>query len=65
MAFVRTASIYQLQEQTANVREYLVQKDISYMTEYWPNRTSQGKPRYYAMWDQNTIYLAPTPDTCL
>ena len=33
------------------------------MTEYWPNRTTQSKPRYYAMWDQNTIYLAPTPDT--
>ena len=32
------------------------------MTEYWPNRTSQGKPKYYAMWDQNTLYVAPTPD---
>jgi len=63
MAFVRTASIYPSTGTDANVRTYLLQKDISYMTEYWPNRTTQSKPRYYAMWDQNTIYLAPTPDT--
>jgi hypothetical protein len=63
MAFVRTASIYPSTGTDANVRTYLLQKDISYMTEYWPNRITQGKPRYYAMWDQNTIYLAPTPDT--
>ena len=63
MAFVRTASIYPTAGTDANIRTYLLQKDISYMTEYWPNRTSQGKPRYYAMWDQNTIYLAPTPDS--
>ncbi len=63
MAFVRTASIYPTAGTDANTRTYLLQKDISYMTEYWPNRTTQGKPRYYAMWDQNTIYLAPTPDT--
>jgi len=63
MAFVRTASIFSSTGTDANVRTYLLQKDISYMTEYWPNRTTQSKPRYYAMWDQNTIYLAPTPDT--
>ena len=63
MSFVRTASIYPSTGADANVRTYLLQKDISYMTEYWPNRTTQNKPRYYAMWDQNTIYLAPTPDT--
>jgi len=62
MSFVRTASIYATTGTEANVRSYLLQKDISYMTEYWPNRTSQGKPKYYAMWDQNTLYVAPTPD---
>jgi len=63
MSFVRTASIYPTAGTGANVRSYLLQKDISYMTEYWPNRTSQGKPKYYAMWDQNTLYVAPTPDS--
>jgi hypothetical protein len=63
MAFVRTAAIYPTAGSDANERTYLLQKDISYMTEYWPNRTTQGKPKYYAMWDQNTIYLAPTPNS--
>jgi len=62
MSFVRTASIYPTAGTDANVRTYLLQKDISYMTEYWPNRTQVAKPRYYAMWDQNTLYVAPTPD---
>ena len=63
MAFVRSAAIYPTAGSDANERTYLLQKDISYMTEYWPNRTTQGKPKYYAMWDQNTIYLAPTPNS--
>ena len=49
MSFVRTASIYPTTGSDANVRTYLVQKDISYMTEYWPNRTTQGKPKSRAM----------------
>ena len=32
------------------------------MNEYWPNRTSTGTPKYWAWWDENSIYLAPTPD---
>jgi len=63
IAFIRSASIYPTSGTDQNVRSYLLQKDISYMTEYWPNRTSQSKPKFYAMWDKNTIYLAPTPDS--
>jgi hypothetical protein len=61
LAFVRSAQIY-----TAGgnpVREYLEQKDITFMNQYWPNRDSESKPKYYAMWDQDTIYLAPTPNS--
>ena len=43
-------------------RSYLEQRDISYMNEYWPDRTATGTPRYWAWWDHNTIYVAPTPD---
>jgi len=63
IAFIRSASIYPTSGTDQNNRTYLLQKDISYMTEYWPNRTTQSKPKFYAMWDQNTIYLAPTPDS--
>ena len=61
LAFVRSTQIY-----TAGgnpVREYLEQKDITFMNQYWPNRDSESKPKYYAMWDQDTIYLAPTPNS--
>ena len=48
-------------------RTYLIQKDISFMNEYAVDRTSAGAatPKYYAMWDQDTHYLAPTPNAAL
>ena len=33
------------------------------MTEYWPDRTVTGTPKYYADWDQDTHYIAPTPSS--
>ena len=32
------------------------------MSEYFPNRTSTGIPKYYANWDNDTIILAPAPN---
>lgn len=43
-------------------RTYLERKDVSYMNEYWPNRATEGTPKYYSQWDYNTIYVVPTPD---
>jgi len=60
LAFIRSAQIY---DQADPIRYYLYQKDITYMNEYWPNRDTTAQPKYYAMWDQDTIYLAPTPNT--
>ena len=60
IAFVRSAQIYTSASPT---RDYLEQKDISFMNEYWPNRDTTGKPKYYANWDQDTLYLAPTPNS--
>jgi hypothetical protein len=37
-------------------------RDTSFMKEYWPNGTERGQPKYYSVWDQNTFYVAPTPD---
>ena len=59
-AFVKSAQIYT--SGATPVREYLEQKDITFMNQYWPNRDSTEKPRYYAMWDQDRLYLAPTPN---
>ena len=60
LAFIRSAHIY---DPADPVRYYLYQKDITFMNEYWPNRDTTAQSKYYAMWDQDTIYLAPTPNT--
>jgi hypothetical protein len=36
-------------------------RDTSFMKEYWANGSTQGTPKYYSVWDQNTFYIAPTP----
>ena len=48
-------------------RTYLIQKDISFMNEFAPNRTSTGAgtPKYYAVYDDDTHMLAPTPNAAL
>lgn len=37
-------------------------RDTSFMKEYWPDGTETGIPKYYSVWDQNTFYIAPTPN---
>jgi hypothetical protein len=37
-------------------------RDTSFMKEYWPDGSATGTPKYYSVWDQNTFYVAPTPD---
>ena len=42
-------------------REFLEYRDTSYMSEY--NSTGvTGVPKYYSMWDEEKIVVAPTPD---
>ena len=43
------------------VYEYMLQKDVSYVRQAYPDPTQTGVPRYYAQFDQNTFILAPTP----
>lgn len=38
-------------------------RDTSFMKEYWADGTATGVPKYYSVWDQNTFYVAPTPDS--
>ena len=60
LATIRTVHIYPASG-TAT-RTFLEQRDISFMNEYWPVRTSTSTPKYWAWWDEDTIYVAPTPD---
>lgn len=42
--------------------EYLLNKDVNYIREAFPAPDSLGKPSHYAMFDQNSYILGPTPD---
>ena len=47
---------------SGSTRNFLEYRDTSFMSEY--NSTgATGEPKYYGMWDQDTIVLAPTPDS--
>ena len=37
-------------------------RDTSFMKEYWADGSDTGTPKYYSVWDQNTFYVAPTPN---
>ena len=42
-------------------REFLQFRDTSFMSEFNPTGAT-GVPKYYSMWDEEEIVLAPTPD---
>ena len=44
----------------ANNRDFLQFRDTSFMSEFNPAE-STGVPKYYGMWDKDTIIIAPTP----
>jgi hypothetical protein len=41
--------------------EYLVDKDVNYIREAYPVPTATGIPRFYAIFDKDTLILGPTP----
>jgi hypothetical protein len=45
------------------VYHYLLNKDVNFMREAYPNPTSEGLPKHYAYFDDDTIILGPTPDS--
>ena len=45
----------------SNSRTLLQLRSDEFMVEYWPDRTATGSPRYYSYFDDDTMYVAPTP----
>ena len=45
-----------------NDYEYLLNKDVNFIRAAYPRATDTGKPLYYALFDQDTFILGPTPD---
>ena len=42
---------------------FLLPKDVNFIREAYPNRTVQGLPQYYGIFDDEFFILGPTPDS--
>ena len=42
--------------------EYLLNKDVNFIRASYPPPNSYGKPKYYAIWNNTSMILGPTPD---
>ncbi len=42
---------------------FLIDKDVNFIRECYPNPSDIGIPSYYAIFDKNTFILGPTPDS--
>jgi len=56
---------YMLIFDASNNETFLNFRDVSFVKEYWENSSETGTPKYYAVWNENTFRLAPTPATAL
>lgn len=54
-------SPYSLAVIVAGEQSYLLPKDVAFIREAYPSATSNGVPKYYALFDENTFLLGPTP----
>lgn len=43
-------------------QEFLLDKDVNFIRQSYPNPSDTGMPKYYAIFDKNTLILGPTPD---
>ena len=43
--------------------EFLLNKDVNYVRQVYPYPATTGAPKVYAMFDENSLLLGPTPDT--
>ena len=46
-----------------SVYTYPLFKHVSFIRDYTPNATTTGATKYYALFDDNTFLLGPTPDS--
>ena len=42
--------------------KFLEFRSTTYMQDFAPVRATTGTPEFYGNWDENSIYIAPTPD---
>ena len=54
---------YSLAVISSSVYYYLLLKHVSFIRDYTPNASTTGLPKYYALFDDTTFLLGPTPDS--
>ena len=45
--------------------EFLLYKHVSFLQDYTPNPATEGIPKYYASWNDDSFLLAPTPNAAI
>jgi hypothetical protein len=50
-------------EPVTNAQTFLIDKDVNFIRECYPDPDDTGVPKYYAIFDDNTFILGPTPDS--
>lgn len=47
---------------TSGSHKFLLNKDVNFIQEYWPDPTATGEPKYYSDFDARSFIVAPTSD---
>lgn len=55
-------SAYSVAIVNAGSHEFLLNKDVNFIREAYPVAATEGTPRYYAIYDDTKLIVAPTPD---
>jgi len=56
-------STYSIAVNNNGTYEYLLPKEVAFLREAYPDTTTTGVPRYYAIFDNDTLLIAPPPDS--
>jgi len=44
------------------VFDFLINKDANFIREAYPDEAEMGRPKYYGVFDEDTLIVGPTPD---
>ena len=53
---------FSLSVENSGSKVFLLQKDVNFLQESYPDSTATGIPKYYAAYDVNNFIIAPTPN---
>ena len=54
---------YTLSIEVSGEKKFLLNKDVNFIQEYWPDSSSTEEPKYYSDYDISTFIVGPTPNS--